>query len=43
MDFNIDWYEILDTSIHLGIAYLLALPMAFDRETSNGAGLRTFY
>ena len=43
MDFNIDWYEILDNLIHLGIAYLLALPMAFDREkTSNGAGLRTF-
>ncbi len=43
MDFNLDWHEVIDNLIHLGIAYLLALPMAFDREkTSNGAGLRTF-
>ncbi|NVJ49214.1 MAG: MgtC/SapB family protein [Gammaproteobacteria bacterium] len=29
--------------VHLGIAYLLALPMAFDRDGSkHGAGLRTF-
>ncbi len=43
MDFNLDWHEILDNLMHLGIAYLLALPMAFDREkTSKGAGLRTF-
>ena len=28
---------------HLGIAYLLALPVGFDRErASTGAGLRTF-
>ena len=43
MDFNLDWQEVIDNLIHLGNAYLLALPMAFDREkTSNGAGLRTF-
>lgn len=29
--------------IHLGAAYAFALPVAFDRETSDrGAGLRTF-
>lgn len=29
--------------MHLGIAYLLALPVAYDRERSTrGAGLRTF-
>lgn len=40
---NIDWTEITYNLIHLGIAYVLALPVAMDRESaSRGAGLRTF-
>ena len=40
---SIDWTEILFNLRHLGIAYLLSLPVAFDREDSNlGIGLRTF-
>lgn len=43
MEIDLQWNEIIDNLIHLGIAYLLALPMAYDRERSNdGAGLRTF-
>lgn len=42
-DLNIDWYEIGSNLMHLGIAFVLALPVAFDRETAGrGAGLRTF-
>ncbi len=40
---EIDIVEIYSNLIHLGIAYLLALPMAFDRDqTKHGVGLRTF-
>ena len=40
---DIDWTEIWFNLMHLGIAYLLALPVAFDREeSSQGIGLRTF-
>jgi len=43
MEFDLQWNEILDNLIQLGIAYALALPMAYDRERSkDGAGLRTF-
>ncbi|MDP2564206.1 MgtC/SapB family protein [Pseudoalteromonas marina] len=43
MEFDLQWNEILDNLIHLGIAYALALPMAYDRERSkDSAGLRTF-
>jgi putative Mg2+ transporter-C (MgtC) family protein len=43
MEIDIQWRDIVDNLIHLGIAYLLALPMAYDREHSkDGAGLRTF-
>ena len=43
MEIDLQWHEIVDNLIHLGIAYLLALPMAYDRERSqDGAGLRTF-
>ena len=43
MDLNIEWPQIWFNLYHLGIAYLLALPMAFDRERARrGAGLRTF-
>ena len=43
MDFNIDWSEIVRNLAYLGIAYVLALPVAFDREQeSRSAGIRTF-
>jgi len=39
MDWNQAWFSLW----HLGIAYLLTLPVAFDREHfSESAGLRTF-
>ncbi len=38
-----DWTETWFNLMHLGIAYVLALPVAFDREeSSQGIGLRTF-
>jgi putative Mg2+ transporter-C (MgtC) family protein len=38
-----DWIEVSSNLLQLGIAYLFALPMAFDRDQSHhGAGLRTF-
>jgi putative Mg2+ transporter-C (MgtC) family protein len=41
--FQVNWYLILDHSTHLMIAYLLALPIGWDRETSKRQfGLRTF-
>lgn len=40
---ELDWTQIVSNLIQLGIAYLLALPIAFDRERSaKTAGLRTF-
>ena len=40
---DIDWLEILDHLVHLGIAYGLALPTAWNRERAErSAGLRTF-
>lgn len=37
------WGEIVSNLVHLGVAYLLALPIALDREKSaRSAGLRTF-
>lgn len=40
---SIDWSLISNNLIHLGIAYVLALPVALDREeSSRSAGLRTF-
>ncbi len=40
---ELDWTRIAYNLIHLGVAYLLALPVAWDRETaSQGVGLRTF-
>jgi putative Mg2+ transporter-C (MgtC) family protein len=39
----LDWLQIWFNLLHLGAAYVLALPVAFDREVSaRGAGLRTF-
>lgn len=41
--FDIDWNQIWFNLTHLGIAYILALPVAMDREAaSRSAGLRTF-
>lgn len=43
MNIDLDWQQILFNLTHLGIAYVLALPVAWDRERANrGAGLRTF-
>lgn len=40
---NIDWPLIWFNLTHLGIAYVLSLPVAWDRESAHqGIGLRTF-
>ena len=40
---DLQWNLITSNLIHLGIAWLLALPVAFDRSRSTrSAGLRTF-
>ena len=40
---DIDWNQIGANLVHLGLAYILALPIAMDREReSRSAGLRTF-
>lgn len=40
---DIDWSTVTANLLHLGVAYLLALPIAMDRErASRSAGLRTF-
>lgn len=39
---NVDWPIIWFNLTHLGIAYVLALPTAWDRESASlGVGLRT--
>ena len=39
----VDWSTIVSHLVHVTIAYLLALPVAWDREKeSRSAGLRTF-
>lgn len=41
--FQIDWQILLNHSTHLLLAYLLALPIGWDREQSKRQfGLRTF-
>lgn len=41
--FALDWVVVIDHIITLGIAYVLALPIAYNREKSERtAGLRTF-
>lgn len=41
--FSFDWNVVLRHLIHLIVAYVLAIPIAWDRETSERtAGLRTF-
>ncbi len=40
---SIDWHIVVRDLTHLGLAYLIALPVAYDREeSSQGVGLRTF-
>lgn len=40
---SFDWSHAGFNLLHLAIAYVLALPVAMDRERANrGAGLRTF-
>lgn len=40
---DFDWSAIVYNLYHLGIAFVLAMPVAFDREKeSRSAGLRTF-
>ncbi len=40
---ELQWADILSNLIHLAIAYILALPVAFNREKhARSAGLRTF-
>jgi putative Mg2+ transporter-C (MgtC) family protein len=40
---NIDWALIGSHSVHLGIAYLLALPIGWEREQrTHSIGMRTF-
>ena len=42
-DTLLDWYRLLVNLGHVGAAYLLALPLAWDREQANRPmGLRTF-
>jgi putative Mg2+ transporter-C (MgtC) family protein len=42
-DIAIDWEIVASNTLLLGIAYLLALPIAFNREqASRSAGLRTY-
>lgn len=40
--FAIDWTLAATNLALLAIAYILALPIGMDRETSHGFGLRTF-
>ena len=42
--FDIDWPEVFGRLVQLGIAYAIALPVAWNRERGNerNAGLRTF-
>lgn len=43
MTIDVDWSVVTYNLYHIGIAFLLALPVAFDREKkSRSAGLRTF-
>ena len=40
---ELEWERILDHFLYLGVAFLLAVPVAVNREIrSRGAGLRTF-
>ena len=41
--FNLDWNVVLTNLLHVLVAYLIALPIGWERErTGAGMGLRTF-
>lgn len=41
--FNLDWDIVLTNLVHVLVAYLIALPIGWERERSGtGMGLRTF-
>jgi putative Mg2+ transporter-C (MgtC) family protein len=43
LDFNFDWAVVLRHLLELVLAYVFAIPIAWDRETNaRTAGLRTF-
>lgn len=43
LNIDIQWHELIFHTVQLGIAFVLALPIAINREhQSHGAGLRTF-
>ena len=43
MQLEIEWSQIIYNLWHLAAAFILAMPIALDRErSSRGAGLRTF-
>ncbi len=43
MELTVNWTQIATNLGHLGIAWILTLPVAYDRErAARGAGLRTF-
>jgi putative Mg2+ transporter-C (MgtC) family protein len=43
IDINVQWVQVLSHLSHLTIAYLLALPIGLDRQTSSRHfGLRTY-
>ena len=40
---RVSWRDVLDQLLHLGVAFMLAAPLGWDRERSErGPGLRTF-
>ena len=43
MALDFQWQQVISNLTHLAIAYILSIPLAYDRErSSTGAGLRTF-
>ncbi len=43
MEFNINFHEVIRNISFMAVAYVLAMPIAWDREKSvRSAGLRTF-
>lgn len=40
---SVSWSQVVDHLLHLGIAFAITIPLAWDRERSTrGPGLRTF-
>lgn len=40
---QISWWQVFDDLVHLGIAFLLTLPLGWEREQrGHGPGIRTF-